>query len=153
MLPWFSSMHRVKLLTFSAQGPACCWGAVLPYPPCVLYRPLSIGCAYASGAVGCWDWSCAGVDELPPNKPPIAWPIEDPIATPLQKPKFFRRQQVSGQVRGWLLVDGQNTYAAVLAICPNSPGLCCVTAGGACVGAAAVVDIGRCCCMGPVARG
>jgi hypothetical protein len=49
-------------------------------------------------------------------------------------------------------VDGQ-TYAAVLAICPNRPGLCCVAAGVACVWPGAVVDMGRCCCVGPVARG
>lgn len=68
-LPWFSSIHLRKLVTFSAHGPVCACALVLTW---------------------CWDWksvlcglASAGALLPPLNQPPTAWPIEDPTATPL----------------------------------------------------------------------
>lgn len=77
MLPWFSSMQERKLRTSVSQAgfshevlAALLW-----------YRPLSMAWPWA----GAWDWASAGALEPPPKKPPIAWPMEDPTATPLGK--------------------------------------------------------------------
>jgi hypothetical protein len=72
-LPWFSSMHLRKLVTFSAHGPACaCWPVVLTW--CACWNSVDVGDA------------SAGALEPPENQPPTAWPIEEPTATPLQIP-------------------------------------------------------------------
>jgi hypothetical protein len=93
--------------------------------------PASMGWAWAGGGA-CWD--SAGALEPPPLKrPPMAWPIDEPTATPLREDSvslvsFFRgRTALAEDV-------GSGTYAAVDAIWPNSPGpaLCCT--GAACGG-------------------
>ncbi|KAF1913485.1 hypothetical protein BDU57DRAFT_531419 [Ampelomyces quisqualis] len=68
-LPWFSSMHLRKLLTSVPHAPDCCICAVL-------------WCCCAKSED--WGEASAGADEEPPLKrPPMAWPMEDPTATPL----------------------------------------------------------------------
>ena len=109
--------------------------------------------------------------EPPPKKPPMAWPIEEPTATPLlpeksvisclfapyQKNLEFQRGIVCaiGSVQVTKCLRKQYpekiTYAAVEAICPNSPEppLCCPAAGACCVaGGAAAVLVGRDGCCG-----
>ena len=45
-LPWFSSMHLRKLVTFSAQGPLCaCWPVVLTW--CAFWNSVEVGDASA----------------------------------------------------------------------------------------------------------
>jgi len=48
----------------------------------VLEELLAYCCS--AGAV-CADWDSAGAEEPPPKKPPMAWPIDEPTATPLLK--------------------------------------------------------------------
>lgn len=64
MFPWCSSMQFVKLLVAREQlGPH--WSFW--------------GCCVACGEA----WAGASAEPPPPNMPPIAWPIEEPTATPL----------------------------------------------------------------------
>ncbi len=62
MLPPFSSMHLVN-----------CWVAPAQLLPQLLF------CCWAGAAA--WTGSAGALE--PPKRPPIAWPMEDPIATPL----------------------------------------------------------------------
>jgi hypothetical protein len=68
MFPWFSSKHLVKFLASISQF----LGAFHSFA----------GAAWAATGAAA---SGRGADaELPPpKKPPIAWPIEEPTATPL----------------------------------------------------------------------
>lgn len=65
MLPWCSSMQLVKLLVAEEQ----------------LAPQLSFWDCWEAA----WGEASAGASalELPPNKPPMAWPTEEPMATPL----------------------------------------------------------------------
>lgn len=69
-LPWFSSMHLRKLLTSVPHAPVDCI--------CV-----ALWCCWEKSVA--WGDAAAGSDEEPPplKKPPTAWPIEEPTATPL----------------------------------------------------------------------
>ncbi|KAL4786475.1 hypothetical protein BJX76DRAFT_321489 [Aspergillus varians] len=75
MLPWLSSMHLRKFWTSCSQ-------AGLPQELSVAllwYKPLSMDWAGAGAAC----WASAGALEPPEKKPPMAWPMEEPTATPL----------------------------------------------------------------------
>jgi len=93
-----------------------CWVApaqLLPHCCVVWDSPEATGELF-------WGAASAGAEEPPPNMPPMAWPMEEPIATP----------------------------AAVLAIWPKRPGPCegaAAAGGGAacCWGGAAMDEAGR----------
>lgn len=73
MLPWCSSMHLVKD-----------WVAPAQLLPQVLLFSVEEGAAGATA----WGLASATEEEPPPEKrPPMAWPMEEPIATPLQYAK------------------------------------------------------------------
>lgn len=151
MLPPLSSMHLVN----------CCVAAWQLLPHCCC-------CWVAWACTGCG----AGSDEPPEKRPPMAWPTDEPMATPLRTksacypPPFCLFKFLMGMresessllgatlttlALGRILFPGRgHTYAAVLAIWPNSPGPCeAAGAGaicwGACWGGAAMVVAGRCC--------
>lgn len=67
-LPWLSSMHLRNWLTSFAHAPVD--------SICVVFW-----CCCAKSVF--WGAASAGADEPPLKKPPTAWPIEDPTATPL----------------------------------------------------------------------
>ena len=118
---------------------------------------LLLACWAATGAWAAGRGS-AGV-EPPEKKPPIAWPMEDPIATPL-----WEGGRVSNGLEGVVGVGGRGmrvggrargrTYAAVLAIWPIRPGpwetgaAAGAAAGGAAAEGAYVVAGRVCCCVG-----
>lgn len=69
MLPFCSSMHFVN-----------CWVA-----PAQLLPHWEVVWDSAPAATGEADWAWAGASEEPPEKrPPMAWPTEEPMATPLK---------------------------------------------------------------------
>lgn len=65
MLPPCSSMHLVKFCVAAWQ--------LLPHSCC---------CCWACAWTGCW--GAGSAEEPPPKKPPMAWPTEEPMATPLE---------------------------------------------------------------------
>ncbi|RAK76690.1 uncharacterized protein BO72DRAFT_126404 [Aspergillus fijiensis CBS 313.89] len=82
MLPWFSSMQRRKFCTSVAQA-GFSQELLVALPA---QRALSMAWGAAGGAAA--SAASAGALEPPPLKnPPMAWPMEDPTATPL----FFGR--------------------------------------------------------------
>lgn len=61
--PSFWSMHCLKLLMSFSH---------------------TLGAWYSDeAAADCWGAASAGADEPPPKKPPMAWPMLEPTATPL----------------------------------------------------------------------
>lgn len=84
MLPPCSSMHVVNDLVASAQ-----------------LLPQELFCVWAAGAAAaalCWTGS-AGAEEPPPKKPPMAWPMEEPTATPLCTLRLVSRCSSPGRNR------------------------------------------------------
>ncbi|EEP75630.1 conserved hypothetical protein [Uncinocarpus reesii 1704] len=80
MLPECSSMQVRNALISVSQ--ACGWPQLLLV--LLWYKLLSMGAALAGGA---WADSAGALDDPPVKKPPTAWPIEEPTATPLQREK------------------------------------------------------------------
>lgn len=70
-------MQLRKLRTSVAQGAA----SNELFAALVWYRPLSMAWTSAGGGA-CW-LSAGALEPPPPNMPPIAWPMEEPTATPL----------------------------------------------------------------------
>lgn len=73
-LPWLSSMHLRKFRTSVSQ-------AEFSQELLLWYRLWSIGWAWGAGA--CWV-SAGALLEPPVKRLPMAWPMEEPTATPLQ---------------------------------------------------------------------
>lgn len=62
-------MHFLKSVTWFAHTLGAVWFDMV---------------LYACSVWGAWDSTgAAGAEEPPPKKPPMAWPIEEPTATPL----------------------------------------------------------------------
>lgn len=103
MLPWFWFMQSVKLLMSAAQGPEA--SAAVEF---WLYMALDMGCC------ACCSTGAAEEDPPPLNIPPIAWPIEDPTATPLY---YFMHNKVSFLVP---LAFANISLCTPFLLCPGS---------------------------------
>jgi hypothetical protein len=57
------------------------------------WSPQTFGSSYCDAWAEACGAASTGADDPPPKKPPMAWPMEDPTATPLQKGRRNRKSQ------------------------------------------------------------